>query len=72
VRPLIKNLARQMLETIVGESLEAMALCVQEMMQLRSRRRDLDASKQRPLTLHFLLSVATGPGGQRVRSLSEL
>jgi hypothetical protein len=41
-------------------------------MQLRSGRRDLDASKDRPLTAQFIVPVARGPGVQKVRSLSEL
>jgi hypothetical protein len=47
-------------------------MCVQGVMQLRSGRRDLDASKDRPLTPHFIVSVARGPGVRKVRSLSEV
>jgi hypothetical protein len=41
-------------------------------MQLRSGRRDLDTSKDRPLTPYFIVSVARGPEVQKVRSLPEL
>jgi hypothetical protein len=72
VRLLIKNLGRQMPESVVREKLEALGLSVQGLMQLRSGPRDLYASKDRPLTPHFIVSVARGPGVQQVRSLSEL
>jgi hypothetical protein len=41
-------------------------------MQLRSGRRDHDATRDRPPTPHFVVSVARGPDVQKVRSLSEL
>jgi hypothetical protein len=72
VRLLIKNLGRQMPESVVREELEVLGMRAQGVMQLRSGRRDLDASKDRPLTPHFIVSVARGPGVQKVRSLSEL
>jgi hypothetical protein len=65
VRLLIKNLGRQMPESVVREELEALGIRVQGVMQLRSGRRDLDASKDRPLTPHFIVSVARGPGFRR-------
>jgi hypothetical protein len=69
---LINNLGRQMPESVVREELEALGICVQGVMQLGSGRRNLDASKDRPLTPHFIVSVARGPGVQKVRSLSEI
>jgi hypothetical protein len=65
VRFLIKNLGTQMAESVVREELEALGISVQGVMQLRSGRRDLDASKDRPLTLHFVVSVARGTGFRR-------
>jgi hypothetical protein len=41
-------------------------------MQLHSGRRDQDATRDRPPTPHFVVSVARGPEVQKVRSLSEL
>jgi hypothetical protein len=61
-----------MLKIVVREEVQGLGICVQGVMQLRSGRRDLDASKNRPLTPHFIVSVARGPGVQTVRSLSEL
>jgi hypothetical protein len=36
-------------------------------MQLRSKRRDQDPEKDRPLTPHFVVSVARGPVVSKVR-----
>jgi hypothetical protein len=72
VRLFIKNLGRQMPESVFCEELEALGICVQGVMQLRSRRRDLDASKDRPLTPQIIVTVVRGPGVQKVCSLSEL
>jgi hypothetical protein len=41
-------------------------------MHLRSRRRDQDVEKYRPLTPHYILSVARGPDLAKVQSLIEL
>jgi hypothetical protein len=59
-------------ESVVREELEALGTCVQGGMQLHSGRRDMDTYKDRPLTPHFVVSLARGPGVQKVRSLSEL
>jgi hypothetical protein len=56
---------------IKGE-LEAVRIHVQAVMQLRSRRRDQEVEKDRPLTPHFIVSVARGPDVAKVRSLTEL
>jgi hypothetical protein len=62
VRLLTKNLGRQMPESVVREELESLGMCVQGVIKLRSRRSDLDASKVRRLTPHFIVLVAPGPG----------
>jgi hypothetical protein len=72
VRLLVKNLGRQMPESVVREELEALGIRVQGVMQIRSGRRDQDATRDRPPTAHFVVSVARGPEVQKVRSLSEL
>jgi hypothetical protein len=72
VRLIIENFGRQMPESVVHEKLDALGIRVQGVMQLRSGCRDLDASTDRPLTPHFIVSVARGPGVQKVRSFSEL
>ena len=59
-------------EIIIQEELEALSIGVQGFMQLRSRRCDQDALKDRPPTSHFVVSAARGPELQKVRSLSEL
>jgi hypothetical protein len=41
-------------------------------MQLRSKWRDQDPQKDRPLTPHFVVSVAWGPDVAKVRSLTDL
>ena len=72
VRLLVKNLGRQMPESVVREELEALGIRVQGVMQLRSGRRNQDTACDRPPTPHFVVSVARGPEVQKVRSLSEL
>jgi hypothetical protein len=54
------------------EELEAIHINVQAVMQLRSKRRDQDPEKRRPLTPHFVVSVARGPDVAKVRSVTEL
>ena len=66
VRLLVKNLGRQMPESVVREELEALGIRVQGVMQLRSGRRDQDAARDRPPTSHFVVSVARGPEVQKV------
>jgi hypothetical protein len=51
---------------------EALHINVQAVMQLRSKRRDQDPEKNRPLTPHFIVSVARGPDVAIVRSLTDL
>lgn len=68
VRLLIKNLGTRMPEAEILEELAAMHIDVQGVMQLRSRSRDMD----RPLTTHFIVSVARGPGVVKLRALTEI
>ena len=71
VRLLIKNLGKSMPESAV-QVLSDLGINVQGVMQLRSRRRDQDAAKDRPLTPQFIVSVLRGPDVTRMRSLTEL
>jgi hypothetical protein len=59
-------------EAEIREELEALHINVQAVMQLRSKRRDQDPEKDRPLTPHFIVSVARGPDVAKVRSLAGL
>jgi hypothetical protein len=52
--------------------MEALDIHVQGVLQLRSGCRDQDHAIDRPLTLHFILSVARGPEVSKVRSITEL
>jgi hypothetical protein len=61
-----------MREAEIKRELEALYIHVQTVMQLRSRRRDQDVEKDRPLTPHFIASVKWGPDVAKVRSLTEL
>ena len=54
VRLLVKNLGREMPESVVREELESLDIRVQEVTQLCSGRRDQDPAKDRPLTPHFM------------------
>jgi hypothetical protein len=72
VRLLLKNLGKRMPEAEIKEVLEVLHVSVHAVMQLRSNRRDQDPEKDRPLTPHFIVSVARGPEVAKVRSLAEL
>jgi hypothetical protein len=72
VRLLLKNLGKRMPEAEIKGELEALHIHVQAVMQFRSRRWDQDVEKDRPLTPHFILSVARCPDVAKVRSLTEL
>ena len=52
VRLLVKNLGRGMPESVAREVLESLGIHVQGVTQLRSGRRDLDRTKDRPPTPH--------------------
>jgi hypothetical protein len=51
--------------------MEALGICVQEVMQLRSGRRDQNPEHDRPMTPHFIVTVAHGPEVSKVRSINE-
>jgi hypothetical protein len=72
VRLLLKNFGKRMPEAEILEELDALHINVQAVMQLRSKRRDQDPEKDRPLTPHFIVSVAQGPDLAKVRSLTDL
>ena len=70
VRLLIKKLGRHMPEDVVREELENLGIRVQGVLQLWSGRRD-QAAETRPLTAHFIVSVARGPDVANVRTMTE-
>jgi len=72
VRLLVKNLGRQMPESVVREELESLNINIQGVMQLRSGRRDQDPTKDCPCTPHLIITVRRGPELSRVRSITEL
>jgi hypothetical protein len=59
-------------ESVVREDLKALYIYVQGVLQLRSDLRDHDPAKDRPLTPHFIVSVARGHDISKVRSITEL
>jgi hypothetical protein len=59
-------------EAEIKEKLEALRISIEAVMQLRSNRRDQDPEKDRPLTPHFVASMARGSDVAKVRSLTEL
>jgi hypothetical protein len=71
IRLLVKNLGRQMPESVVREELEFISMNVQGVMQLRSPRRNQDLAKDSPRTHHLIVSVARGLEMTKVRSLNE-
>jgi hypothetical protein len=72
VRLLLKKLGNRMPEAEIKGELEALHIHVQAVMQLRSWRREQEVEKDRPLSPHFIVSVARGPDVAKVRSLTEL
>jgi hypothetical protein len=72
LRLLVKNLGKRLPESVVREDLGALDVRIQGVTKLRSGRRDQDPTKDRPHTLHFIISVACGPEVSRVLSLTEL
>ena len=72
MRILVKNLGRVMPESVVREKLKSLDIHVQRVTQLRSCLRDQDPAQDRPITSHFILSVAWGPEWSKVRSITEL
>jgi hypothetical protein len=55
VRLLLKYVGKRMPEAEIKEELEALSISAQAIMQLRSKRRDQDPEKDRPLTPHFVV-----------------
>jgi len=72
VRLLVKNLGRDMPQSVVREEPESLNTRVQGVTQLRSGHRHPDPTKERPPIPHFIVSVTRGPGVSKVRSLTEL
>ena len=72
MRLLVKNLGRGMPESVVWEELKSLDIRVQGATQLRSSCRDQDPAKDRPLTPHFIVSVARGSEVSRMQSITEL
>jgi hypothetical protein len=69
---LLSNIGKQMPESVVREELETLGIHVHGVLQLRSGRRYQDEARDRPLTPHFIVSVAPEAEVQKVRSLTEL
>jgi hypothetical protein len=69
---LLKNLGKRIHETEIKEELEALHVSLQAVKQFISNLRDQGPQKDRPLTPHFVVSVARGPEVAKVRSLTEL
>jgi hypothetical protein len=59
-------------ETVVREKLEALGICVQGVLQLRSGRRDQDPEKDGPATPHFIVTMTRGPDVTRVQTITQL
>jgi hypothetical protein len=59
-------------ESVVREELETRGIHVQGVLQLRSGRGDQDVARDRPMTPHFIVSVARGTETQKMRFLTEL
>jgi hypothetical protein len=70
--PVVEDLGKRMPEAEIQEELEAFHINVQAVMQLRSKRRDQDPEKDRPLLPHLNVSVALGTDVALVRSLTNL
>jgi hypothetical protein len=72
VRLLLKNLGKRMPDHEIMEEMEAMGIQVQAIMHSDRGGGDLDAEKDRPLTPHFIVSVARVADVAKLRSLTEL
>ena len=70
VRLLVKNLGRGMPKRVLR--VEVLDIHVQAVKHLRSGLRYQNPAKERPLILHFIVSVARGPEVSKVRSVTEL
>jgi hypothetical protein len=72
MRAPIEKVGKRMPEAEIWEELLALHINVQAVMQFRSKQRDQYPKNDRPLTLHFIVSVARGPDVAKVRSLTDL
>jgi hypothetical protein len=72
VHLLLKNVGKRMPEAKIREELGAFYINMQALIQLQLKRRDQDPGKDRPLTTHFIVSVARGPDVANMRSLTDL
>jgi len=68
----MKNLGRNMPESIFREELESLNIRVQGVTQLRSGRRHSNHAKDHPSTPKDIVSLARGPEVSKVRSLAEI
>jgi hypothetical protein len=68
VRLLLKNSGKHMPEAEIKEDVEVLHIRVQAVMQLRSKRLGQDPERDRPLTPHFIVSVARGPDVAKVQT----
>ena len=71
-RLLIKNLVRRMNEDVVRKELEALGICFQEVVQVRLGCRDHNPENDRPVTPHFIVTVARGPEVSMVCSITQI
>jgi hypothetical protein len=72
LRLLFKNIDTRIPETKICEELTTLTINVQRVKQLRSRRRDHDQDKDRPITPHFIVSVARSTDVMKVRALNVI
>jgi hypothetical protein len=72
VRQLLKILGKCRPLAENKEEIEALHINAQAVMQVRSKRRDQDPEKDRPLTPPFIVSVARGPHLAKGRFLTDL
>jgi hypothetical protein len=72
VRLLLKNVGKRMPEAEIKEELQALTISVQEVMQLRSKRRDRNPEKDRLLTPHSSRAVPLVPNYQRKHSKMKI
>jgi hypothetical protein len=59
-------------EDVVREELGALGICVQGVMQLRWGLRDQNPEKDRPVTPHFIVTIARGPEVTKIHSITKL
>jgi len=67
-----KILRGRELQSVVGEELDSVQICVQGVKQMRNGRREKDPDKNQLPTIHFIVTVELWPDVTKVRSLTEL